>query len=130
MKIAYLIARLLLGLMMLVFGVNIYLLFMPAPPLPPGPLSDFNNALLKSHYIYALGIFEVVPGILLLVNRYVPLALALLAPVIVNICFIHIFMAPSGLPMAAVVVILWLIVFYRVRAAFSGIFRPTVPNQI
>jgi putative oxidoreductase len=129
-KIAYLIARLLLGLVMLVFGVNIYLQFIPAGPIPPGPLADFNHALLTSHYIYALGIFEVVPGILLLVNRYVPLALAMLAPVIVNICFIHIFMAPSGLPLAAIVVILWLLIFYRVRGAFSGIFRQNTPEAI
>ena len=130
MKIAYLIARLLLGLVMVVFGSNFYLQFMPAGQLPPGPLADFTHALFTSHYIYAIGIFQVVPGILLLLNRYVPLALALLAPVIVNICFIHIFMAPSGLPLAAVVVILWLIIFYRVRGAFSGIFRPDAPEQV
>lgn len=128
MKIAYLIARLLLGLMMFVFGLNVYLQFIPAGQLPPGPMGEFTHALIASHYLYAIGVFEVVPGILLLVNRYVPLALALLAPVIVNICFIHIFMAPSGLPVAAVVVILWLIVFYRVRAAFSGIFRQSAPQ--
>ena len=130
MKIAYLIARLLLGLVMVVFGSNVYLQFMPAGQLPPGPLADFTHALFTSHYIYAIGVFQVVPGILLLLNRYVPLALALLAPVIVNICFIHIFMAPSGLPLAAVVVILWLVVFYRVRRAFTGIFRPGAPEQI
>jgi putative oxidoreductase len=129
-KIAYLVSRLLLGLVMLVFGANVYLQFMPAGQLPPGPLADFTHALFTSHYIYAIGIFQVVPGILLLANRYVPLALAMLAPVIVNICFIHIFMAPSGLPLAAVVVILWLIVFYRVRAAFSGIFQQNAPEPI
>ncbi len=130
MRIAYLIARLLLGLVMLVFGANVYLQFMPAGPLPPGPLAEFTHALLSSHYIYAIGIFQVVPGILLLVNRYVPLALALLAPVIVNICFIHIFMAPMGLPLAAVVVILWLILFYRVRGAFHGVFLQNAPEPI
>ena len=129
MKIANLIARVLLGLIFLVFGSNVYLQFIPAGPLPPGPLADFTHALITSHYIYAIGVFQVVPGILLLMNRYVPLALAMLAPVIVNICFIHIFMAPSGLPLAAVVVILWLIVFYCVRAAFSGIFRKNAPDQ-
>jgi putative oxidoreductase len=129
-KIAYLIARLLLGLVMLIFGANVYLQFMPAGQLPAGPLADFTHALFTSHYIYAIGIFQVVPGILLLANRYVPLALAMLAPVVVNICFIHIFMAPSGLPLAAVVVILWLIVFYRVRAAFSGIFQQNAPEPI
>jgi hypothetical protein len=115
-RIAYLIARLLLGLVMLVFGANVYLQFMPAGPLPPGPLAEFTHALLSSHYIYAIGIFQVVPGILLLVNRYVPLALALLAPV--------------GLPLAAVVVILWLILFYRVRGAFHGVFLQNAPEPI
>jgi putative oxidoreductase len=129
-KIAYLIARLLLGLVMVVFGLNVYLQFMPAGQLPPGPLADFTHAIMASHYIYAIGVFQVIPGILLLLNRYVPLALALLAPVIVNICFIHIFMAPSGLPLAAVVVILWLLVFYPVRAAFNGIFGQSSPQQI
>ena len=129
MKITYLVARLLLGLVMAVFGSNVYLQFMPPGPMPPGPLADFTHALFSSHYLYAIGIFQVVPGLLLLANRYVPLALALLAPVIVNICFIHIFMAPSGLPLAAVVVILWLIVFYRVRGAFSGIFRRDPPFE-
>ena len=129
MKVAYFAARLLLGLVMVVFGLNVYLQFMPAGTLPPGPLADFFHALLASHYLYAIGVFQVVPGILLLLNRFVPLALALLAPVIMNICFIHIFMAPGGLPLAAVVVILWQIVFYRVRAAFSGIFMQNVPEQ-
>ena len=128
MKIAYLVARLLLGLVMVVFGSNVYLQFMPAGQMPPGPLADFTHALFASHYLYAIGVFQVAPGVLLLLNRYVPLALALLAPVIVNICFIHIFMAPSGLPLAAVVVILWLLVFYPVRGAFSGIFRQSAPE--
>ncbi len=114
--------------MMVVFGTNVYLQFMPAGQLPPGPLADFSHALLASHYLYAIGVFQVVPGVLLLVNRYVPFALALLAPVIVNICLIHIFMAPSGLPLAGVVVILWLMVFYPVRSAFSGIFRQSAPE--
>lgn len=129
MKIASLLARVLLGLVMTVFGANAYLQFMPAGPMPPGPLADFSHALFTSHYLYAIAVFQVVPGILLLVNRYVPLALAMLAPVIVNICFIHIFMAPSGLPLAAVVVILWLLVFYRVRAAFQPLFRQSAPEQ-
>jgi hypothetical protein len=71
-----------------------------------------------------IGFFQVVPAILLLVNRYVPLALTLLAPVIVNIDATHILMAPSGLPMAGLVTVLWLLVFVRVRTAFSGIFEP------
>lgn len=123
MKIAATIARYLLGLVFLVFGLNIYLQFMPAPPLPPGPLAQFSGALFSTHYIFAVGLFQVVPAILLLINRYVPLALALLAPVIVNIDLTHLLMAPSGLPLAAIVTLLWILIFLRVRSAFSGLFQ-------
>ncbi len=126
MKIAATIARYLLGAIFLFFGSNLFLNFLPMPPPSPGPLGQFNIALATSHYIYAIAAFQVVPGILLLINRYVPLALALLAPMIVNICLIHILMAPSGLPMAALVSILWILVFLRVRPAFAGIFQQHV----
>lgn len=126
MKIASTVARYLLGAIFLFFGSNIFLHFLPMGPPPTGHLSEFMAALFGSHYIYAVGFFQVVPAILLLVNRYVPLSLTLLAPVIFNIDLTHILMAPSGLPMAALVTILWLLVFYRVRSAFEGIFRQHV----
>jgi hypothetical protein len=121
-KIAATVARYLLGLVFLVFGLNIYLQFMPAPPMP-GPLGQYLGALTVTHYIWFIGVFQVVPAILLLMNRYVPLGLALLAPVIVNIDLIHMLMAPSGLPLAAIISLLWILVFLRVRSAFSGLFQ-------
>ena len=124
MKIAATVARYLLGLIFLVFGSNMFLHFIPTPPLPPGPLADFTRAFAVSHYDVAIGFFQVVPAILLLANRYVPLALTVLAAVIVNIDLTHITMAPSGLPMAGVVSILWLLVFLRMRTNFAGIFEP------
>jgi len=101
-----------------------FLHFIPTPPLPPGPLADFTRAFAVSHYDVAIGFFQVVPAILLLANRYVPLALTVLAAVIVNIDLTHITMAPSGLPMAGIVSILWLLVFLRMRTNFAGIFEP------
>lgn len=124
MKIAATVARYLLGLIFLVFGSNMFLHFIPTPPLPPGPLADFTRAFAVSHYDWAIGFFQVVPAILLLANRFVPLALTVLAAVIVNIDLTHITMAPSGLPMAGVVSILWLLVFLRMRSNFAGIFEP------
>ena len=67
--------------------------------------------------------FQVIAGVLLLVNRYVPLAVALLAPVIVNILVFHALMAPSGLPLALLVAALWAVIFVDVRPAFSGLFQ-------
>ena len=124
MRIAATIARYLLGLIFLVFGSNMFLHFIRTPPLPPGPLADFTRAFAVSHYDLAIGFFQVVPAILLLANRYVPLALTVLAAVIVNIDLTHITMARSGLPMAGIVSILWLLVFLRMRPNFAGIFEP------
>jgi hypothetical protein len=123
-KIAATVARYLLGLIFLVFGSNMLHHFLPNPPLPPGPLADFTRAFAVSHYDLAIGFFQVVPAILLLANRFVPLALTVLAAMIVNIDLTHITMAPSGLPMAGVVSILWLLVFLRMRTNFAGIFEP------
>jgi putative oxidoreductase len=67
--------------------------------------------------------FQVVAGVLLLLNRYVPLAVAVLAPVIVNILAFHALMAPSGIPLALFVALLWVVIFIDVRPAFSGLFQ-------
>ncbi len=77
---------------------------------------------MQSHYVFVVSALQVAGGVLLLVNRYVPLALVLLGPVIVNIFFFHLFMDRSGLPLAILVVILWGIVALRHRQYFSGIF--------
>jgi hypothetical protein len=124
MKIAATVARYLLGVIFVFFGSNMLFHFLPTPPIPPGPLADFTRAFSVSHYDLAVGFFQVASGLLLLVNRYVPLALTILAAIIVNIDLTHITMAPSGLPMALVVSLLWLLVFLRMRSNFAGIFEP------
>lgn len=122
MKIAALVARILLGLGFLVFGLNGFLHFIPNGPMPTGPGGQFIGALIQSHYVLFVAAFQVVGGVLLLINRYVPLGLALLAPVIVNIFLFHLLMVRSGLLVAIFIIILWLIVFYRHRQNFSGLF--------
>lgn len=122
MKIATLIARLLLGLIFLVFGLNGFLNFLDMGPMPTGLAGQFIGALAQSHYFKFVAAVQVVGGVLLLVNRFVPLALVILGPVIVNIISYHVFLNPSGIALAIVVVILWLIVFYGHRQHFSGIF--------
>ena len=122
MKIVTLIARILLGLVFLVFGLNGFLNFLNTGPAPTGLAGQFLGALFLSHYYWVVAALQIAGGLLLLVNRFVPLALVLLGPVIVNIICFHVFMNPSGAPPAAVVTVLWLIVFYRNRQHFSGIF--------
>src|ERR1700704_223317 len=93
------IARYLAGVVFLVFGLNGFLNFIPLPP-PGGIAAQFIGALYASHYLWVIFAFQLVAGVLLLANRYVPLAVALLAPVLVNILVFHALMAPSGLPLA------------------------------
>jgi len=121
MKIVTLIARILLGLMFVVFGLNKFLNFIHQP-MPTGLAGQFIGALFVSHYLLVIATLEVVTGALLLANRYVPLALTLLGPIVVNILLFHSFLEPSGVPMALFVVVLWFVVFASVRSAFSGIF--------
>lgn len=122
MKIAALISRLLLGLVFTFFGLNGFLHFLPNPPLPPTPSGRFIGALVESHFVYLIAGVQVVGGVLLLIGRYVPLALTLLGPMIVNIFFYHLLMDPKGLPLAAVVAVLWFVLFFRYRQNFSGLF--------
>jgi uncharacterized membrane protein YphA (DoxX/SURF4 family) len=122
MKIAILIARLLLGLICVVFGLNGFLNFLSMGPMPTGLAGQFIGALILSHYFWVVAAVQVIGGVLLLVNRFVPLGLVLLGPVIVNILLYHVFLNPAGIGLAIVVAILWLIVFYGHRQYFSGIF--------
>ena len=122
MKIAALIARILLGLVFVVFGANGFLDFIPKGPMPTGMAGQFLGELLQSHYALVVSAIQLAGGVLLPVNRYVALALVLLGPVIVNIFLYHLFMDRSDLVLAIVVVILWGIVAFRHRQNFSGIF--------
>ncbi len=122
MKIVTLVARLLLGLIFVVFGLNAFLNFINMGPPPSGLAGQFMGALAQSHYFWVVAALQVVSGALLLVNRFVPLALVLVGPVIVNQVLYHLLLNRSGAALAIVVVILWLIVFYQHRQYFSGIF--------
>jgi hypothetical protein len=128
MKTASVIARYLAGVIFLVFGLNGFLNFIPLPP-PGGIAGQFMSALYVSHYLWLIFAFQVVAGVLLLVNRYVPMAVAMLAPVIVNILAFHVLMAPSGLPLALFAAVLWVAIFIDVRPAFSGLLQPRVQPE-
>jgi putative oxidoreductase len=128
MKIIATIARVLLGCVFVLFGLNIFLQFLPMPPPPSGPAGDFAKALFVSHYIYVVGALQVIGGVLCLAGRFVPLGLTLLGPVIVNILLFHILLNPAGLPMAIIVSVLALIVLWHHRAAFAGLVKSRPDN--
>ncbi len=123
MRIAALIARILLGLVFLVFGLNGFLQFMKAPPLP-GVAGQFMGAMFASHYVYLISGVQAIGGILLLVNKFVPLALVLLAAELANILVFHLTMLPAGIAIAIVCCLFWLIVANQHKAALNPLFRP------
>jgi putative oxidoreductase len=124
MKILTIIARILLGLIFVVFGSNGFLHFLPMPPLPQGVTGEYLHAFFASGYVYVISGFQVAGGLLLLIGRFVPLGLTILAAIIVNIWAFHLLMAPQGLPPAVVVTILELFLVWSYRDRFAGILRP------
>jgi uncharacterized membrane protein YphA (DoxX/SURF4 family) len=113
-------ARLLMGLMFFVFGLNGFLNFIPQPktPMPEGALA-FVGALMKTGYMFPLiAGTQVLVGALLLLNRFVPLALALIAPVVVNIVAFHVFLEPKGTAIALVVLALELYLAWAYRDSY------------
>ena len=129
MKITTVSARFLLGFIFLVFGLNGVLHFIPASSPQSGTAGQFVGALLVSNYLVVVFLLQIIPAVLLLINRYVPLALTLLAPIIVNILLFHILMLPSGLALAIVVTVLWIVVFLSVRSAFAGLLQQRIPAK-
>lgn len=125
MKTAIVIARILLGLMFVIFGSNFFLNFIPMPPPPPGLAGDYFKVFAASGYMYVVGAMQLLSGLLLLIGRFVPLALTILAAMIFNIWTFHILMDPQGLfPMAIVVMALELFLVSSYRDRFAGILRP------
>jgi uncharacterized membrane protein YphA (DoxX/SURF4 family) len=124
MRILTIIARILLGLIFVFFGSNGFLHFLPMPPLPQGVTGEYLHAFFASGYVYVISGFQVAGGLLLLIGRFVPLGLTILAAIIVNIWTFHLLMAPQGLPPAVVVTILELFLVWSYRDRFAGILRP------
>ena len=129
MRIAITLARYLLGLVFTVFGLNFVFNFLPAPDFGERAMSLFG-ALVGSGYLMQVEkLFEVVAGALLLLGLYVPLALTLLAPLVVNILLFHVFLAPEGLPVAILVLALELFLVWGYRSAFGGVLQARVQPQ-
>ena len=119
MKKVTLIVRLLLGLVF--FGSGVAFFFTTPPPLE-GPMGDFFKGMTATGYFfYLLKGTEIACGLMLLSGSFVPLALVVLAPVLLNIFLVHAFMMPSGLPLAVIVG-----VFAVYLAFFSAEYSPVI----
>jgi len=122
MSIAKIILRSLLGLTFLVFGLNKLLHFIPNPPEPPAAMDFFGALFRTGYFLPLLASVEVISGALLLTGIVVPFALVMLAPVIVNIFMFHLFLAPAGLPVAGVIVVLEVVLAWMHRDAYAPLF--------
>ncbi len=116
-------ARLLLGAIFFVFGLNGFLHFLPMPA-PTGNAAAFMGGMAATGYFFPLlkGT-EVIAGVLLLSNRYVPLALTVLAPIVLNIVAFHAFVAPSGMVLPLFISALGIFLAYTERAVFAPVLR-------
>ena len=123
MKIAILICRVLLGLMFFVFGLNGILHFLPMPPMPPSDATTFSTILMTSGWMKFVSLLMIISGLLLLVGRFVPLALVMLGPILVNILLFHFCLeGGKGIIPGAVATLLELVLLFFYRLSFRGLF--------
>ncbi len=124
MKKAKLIVRILLGLIVLVFGLNKFIQFMPTPPMPEAA-GEFMGALVKSGYLMvAVAVVEIVAGIMLLINKFQPLALVILFPVLLNAFLFHLFLAPAGIGGALVATAMNIFLFFANKESYNSLLQP------
>jgi uncharacterized membrane protein YphA (DoxX/SURF4 family) len=124
MRIATVIAKVLLGLGFIVFGADGFLHFMPSPALPEGTAKDFMGALAATPYFLVVKGLEVAGGALILGGRLAPLGLLILGPILVNIFLFDLFMFPMGLPVVLILGALALFIGWRHKEHFAPFFRP------
>jgi len=114
-------ARFALGAIFFVFGLNGFFHFLPQPPAPPAAQAFFGALFASGYFVPLLKTTEVAAGALLLSNRYVPLALTVLAPIVVNIVAFHTFLAPGGLGIALFVLATEIALAWYYRESFRGV---------
>jgi len=121
MKVAVLIARVLLGLMFVVFGLNVYLNFIPAK-LPGGDAGALMGLMFQHGWFSFFGLLYVVGGLLILIGRFVPIGLVLLGPIIVIILLYHVTFDPKGIGPGLLAALLEIFLIYEYRAHFAPLF--------
>jgi len=123
MKIASLIARLLLGALMVFAGANHIFNFLPQGPMPSGVAGQLLQGMMGTGYMAFVGVCEVIAGLLLLINRFAPFALTVLAAIIVNIIVVDVVVMPKALAVGAFVTVLWVLAAWPARSVFLPLLR-------
>ncbi len=125
-RIVTTVVRVLLGLMFLVFGLNGFLNFIPAPKDLAPDLVTVSTGLIKGGYMTVVSATEILVALLLLTNLFVPLALALLAPIVVGIITFHIAIAPATIVPGILVFVMELFLAWAYRGAFCPMLQAKV----
>ena len=123
MKIASLIARILLGALFVFGGANHLFNFVPAQPLPPGPAGQFLAGMIGTGYLTFIGVMEVVGGLLIIIQQFVPLGLTILGPIVVNILVVEALIMPKAIPIALAMIILWVLGAWPYRHVFFPVLQ-------
>jgi hypothetical protein len=120
MRIASLVARILLGLAFTVAGLSGFILsFTSGPPAMPGLAGQFQTAIFQSHWVLFIDGVQFVSGLLLLANRYVPLALITSAGILYNILVFHITMMPLGIFPGLILTVCWFFIALPLKERFA-----------
>ncbi len=123
MEKAKIVIRILLGLIVLVFGLNKFLQFMPMPPMS-GAAGEFMGALVKSGYMMPIvAIIEIIAGVLLLLNKYTSMALILLFPVLLNAFLFHLFLDIAGIGGAALAIIMNIFLMFGSKNSYNELLK-------
>jgi putative oxidoreductase len=123
MKFVYIAARVIVGLIFLIFGLNGFLQFLPLPELPPAA-GEFMGGLMKAGYFFPLlKATEVVCGILFLTNRFAALAAVIIAPISLNILLFHVFLEPTGSPVGIVLTVGTFVIAWENWSKYSQLFK-------
>jgi uncharacterized membrane protein YphA (DoxX/SURF4 family) len=129
LKFAPHVTRILLGLLFLVFGLNYFFKVLPTPPME-GAALEFMKGLAGTGYFFPfVKVVEIAVGIALLSNRFVPLALVVLAPVTVNIALLNFILAPAGIPVTIVVLALHLFTMWSYRDYYRVVVSAKAPLE-
>ncbi len=123
MKIASLVARVLLAAIFIIFSLNFWLHFVPLPPTPDGPGKAFFGVLVASGYLTAVKILELVGGLLVLSGRFTALGLLVLGPIILNILFFDYFLAKAFNPVSAFAALLAVFLVWANRKRFAALVK-------
>lgn len=130
MKFATIAARVLLGLVFVVFGLNGFFHFIEPPEMNEAAGALFGALVGTGYFMVVVKLVEVVAGLMILAGRFLPLGLVLLAPVTVHILLFHIFLDPSGLIMAVVIIVAQLFLAWAYRDSFSGVLQANAQPKI